>query len=57
MSLLDLDLKYESKMKIGFSYIFHFSPCPQILVGIHPLINIREKNFSFFNVDCYFQNK
>jgi len=57
MSLLDPDLKYESKMQIGFSYIFHYPSCPHILVGIHALIDIRKTDFSFFNVDYDFQNK
>jgi hypothetical protein len=50
-------LKYESKMQIGFSYIFHYPSCPHILVGIHALIDIKKTNFSFFNVDYDFQNK
>ncbi len=56
LSLVDLDLEYESIMQIGFPYAFPLPSWPKITIGKHLLIEIeKQTTFHFSSVSCHFQ--
>jgi hypothetical protein len=56
LSLVNLDLEYESIMQIGFPYVFPLPSWPKIPIGKHLLIEIeKQTTFHFSSVSCHFQ--
>jgi hypothetical protein len=53
LSLVDLDLKHENNIQIGFSYAYPFYPCPHIHVKIIHWLRMRNKLLFIFLMNVF----